>query len=186
MYSILKTKAWFRNENQSDSKLARICYFMTSGWSPWNIEFMESCNVVVMNMGLHYMPDGDHIGKQTRKPLIDDLRAAITYFANFTSLNENRLSMWRSALPQHFDTFDGHFHGWDNLPKDHSCIDFKPKSAKDQGPFDRQNYNAFYDEVFASMCQQPDGLQQSCSHLKHSCNVDLISTEFQTIYKVSY
>lgn len=186
MYSILETKAWFKNENELDSKLARIRYFMTYGWSPWNVDFMENCNIVVMNMGLHYKPDGDHIGKQTRKPLVEDLRAAFTYLANFSSSNENRVSVWRSALPQHFDTFDGHFHGWENLPKDHSCIDFKRSAAKDQESSVRQNYNSLYDEVFASMCQQSQNrVQQPCSHLKHECSVDVMSTEFQTIYKVS-
>jgi hypothetical protein len=59
----------------------------------------------------------NHTGKQTRHPLVDDLRATFTYLANFTSANENRVAVWRSALLQNFGTEDGHFHGWDNLPK---------------------------------------------------------------------
>ena len=114
MYSILEMKEWFEDGHLS-RKLARIQFFMTYSWSPWNVEFMESCNVVVMNLGLYYMPDGEHIGKQTRHSLMDDLRAAITYLVNFTLVQKNRIAVWRSALPQHFNTADGHFYGWDNL-----------------------------------------------------------------------
>ncbi|KAL3793881.1 hypothetical protein HJC23_002128 [Cyclotella cryptica] len=180
MYSILETKAWFENDNLNP-KLARIRFFMTYGWSPWNVEFMESCNIVVMNLGLHYSPDGDHIGKQTRHPLMDDVRAAITYLANFTSVQKNRIAVWRSALPQHFDTTDGHFYEWDNLPTNHSCVSL----TREGSDFSQQVYNAVYDQVFASMCKEPGNsvLQESCSRFKHVCDVDLMSVEFQTIFK---
>lgn len=185
MYSILETKAWFENSDLS-KKLARIRFFMTYGWSPWNVEFMESCNVVVMNLGLHYLPDGDHIGKQTRHSLMDDLRAAITYLANFTSVQENRIAVWRSALPQHFDTADGHFYGWDNLPTNHSCVALKRDTREGAG-ISKQVYNTIYDQVFTSMCQQTRHSEQeeSCSYFKHVCKVDLVSQEYQTIFKVS-
>lgn len=186
MHSILETKASFREFDKSgSSNFARIRYFMTYGWSPWNIEFMESCNIVVMNLGLHYMPTGNYTGKQTRRPLMDDLHASFTYLANFSSSSENRISVWRSALPQHFDTYDGHFHGWDNLPKDHTCVDMKTYTS-DTGKLSSQIYNALYDEIFATTCQESTehGLPQSCSLLEHVCSVDVKSTKYPTIYKV--
>jgi hypothetical protein len=185
MYSILEMKEWFEDGHLS-RKLARIRFFMTYGWSPWNVEFMESCNVVVMNLGLYYMPDGEHIGKQTRHSLMDDLRAAITYLVNFTLVQKNRIAVWRSALPQHFNTADGHFYGWDNLPANHSCIALK-RATREGAGFSKQVYNTIYDQVFTSMCQQTRNSvrEESCSYFKHVCNVDLMSLEYQAIFKVS-
>jgi hypothetical protein len=181
MHSILETKAWF-----NDKKLARIRFFMTYGWSPWNVEFMEDCNIVVMNLGLHYLPTGNHTGKQTRRPLMDDLHAAFTYLANFTSASQNRIAVWRSALPQHFDTEDGHFYGWDDLPKDHTCVDLNnTNSTSEEGVVGKQVYNAVYDKLFGSMCATSTRLSKPCSHLEHVCNVDNMSTEYPTIFKVS-
>lgn len=182
MHSILETKAWFKGPNSASVKLARIRFFMTYGWSPWNVEFMEDCNVVVMNLGLHYQPTGNHTGKQTRRPLVDDLRAAYTYLANFTAGNEKKVSVWRSALPQHFDTSDGHFHGWENLPKNHSCVELK----KNNGATHKQVYNAVYDELLSSMCQEPTKtLPHKCSRLEYACNVNNFSTKYPTVFKVS-
>ena len=187
LHSILETKAFFKEVGDSDDvKLARIRFFMTYGWSPWNVEFMEDCNIVVMNLGLHYLPTGNHTGKQTRRPLVDDLSATFTYLANFSSVTENRIAIWRSALPQHFDTTDGHFYGWDNLPNNHTCINLK-KSGKEAQSSHWQVYNALYDRLFASMCDESRRYQlpQSCSHLEHVCNVDVMSTNYPTIFKVS-
>lgn len=184
MISILETKAYFRDSIDDQNKMARIRYFMTYGWSPWNLEFMESCNVIVMNgMGLHYDNSGDHIGRETRHPLKDDMRAAITYLANFTSAKENRISVWRGALPQHFDTADGNFHGWKNLPKDHTCSPLKQNSSGSK--HNGQIYNRVYDEVFESMCQGSGERQPSCYHLTHTCSVNVTETSYQTRYKVS-
>jgi len=188
MHSILETKAWFKEYGSGNDKLARIRYFMTYGWSPWNIEFMEDCNIVIMNLGLHYSPDNNHTGRQTRRPLMDDLRATFTYLANFTSSeNKNRVAVWRSALPQHFDTIDGHFYGWDNLPTEHTCVDLK-KNMTEVKTSSRQVYNFLYDELFASMCQEQihHHLPSKCSHLEHVCSVDITSTDYPTIFKVSY
>ena len=187
MHSILETKAFFKEINDSGSaKLARIRFYMTYGWSPWNVEFMEDCNIVVMNLGLHYLPSGNHTGKQTRRPLVDDLRATFTYLANYSSAAENRIAIWRSALPQHFDTIDGHFHGWENLPNNHSCVNLRKKDG-DAHPSNWQIYNALYDKLFASMCDESRGYQlpQPCAHLEHVCNVDVMSTNYPTIFKVS-
>lgn len=188
MHSILETKAYFGEfDKSSSSKFARIRYFMTYGWSPWNVEFMEDCNIVVMNLGLHYMPNGNHTGKQTRRPLVDDLQATITYLANFSSSNENRISVWRSALPQHFDTHDQHFHGWDNLPKDHTCVGMTNQTVGTE-KLSSQVYNAVYDELFATTCRESaegHGMPQSCSRFKHVCRVDVKSTKYPTVYKVS-
>lgn len=150
-----------------------------------NVEFMGDCNIVVMNLGLHYLPDGNHTGKQTRRPLVDDLRATFKYLANFSSANENRVAVWRSALLQNFGAEDGHFHGWDNLPKNHTCVGLKRNLGDLKTP-GRQIYNKVYDELFASMCHEhPKYLPKLCSHLEHVCSVDIMSTEYPTIFKVS-
>ena len=152
MYSILETKAFFSDGNSSQVRRARIRYYMTYGWSPWNVDFMEECNIVIMNLGFHYSSEGDHIGRWNKHPLMDDVRAAITYLTNFTAARKNRISVWRSALPQHFDTYDGHFQGWDKLPKGQSCTAIKNSSSRNQLSRVQQVYNSVYDEVFALMC----------------------------------
>ncbi|KAL7534598.1 hypothetical protein ACHAXR_005984 [Thalassiosira sp. AJA248-18] len=183
MYSILETKAHFRDE-ESEGKLkrARIRYYMSYGWSPWNVDFMEDCNVIVMNLGLHYNSDGVHMGKETRHTLMDDMLAAINYLTNFTASKDNRIAVWRSALPQHFPSHDGHFHGWDKMRKDESC------SVVNEGNHTNRHgvYNNVYDEAFSKQCQlehQIDAAtKQPCDHL-YRCSVDPRVEKYQTIYK---
>mmetsp|Transcript_30025 Transcript_30025/g.63668 ORF Transcript_30025/g.63668 Transcript_30025/m.63668 type:complete len:329 (+) Transcript_30025:255-1241(+) len=72
-------------------------YFKTYGWSPWNTVFMQDCNVVILNLGLHYDARnegmlGTHWG---RPKLMDDFRAAITYLVDFVASGENRTAVWR-------------------------------------------------------------------------------------------
>lgn len=72
----------------------RFALQSSPGWSPWNVDFMEDCNVIVMNLGLHYKPHGNHTGKISRHNLMDDMKAAITYMANFTASKTNRIAVW--------------------------------------------------------------------------------------------
>jgi len=188
IYSILETKAHFRDQNSNGTlRRARIRYYMSYGWSPWNVDFMEDCNVNIMNLGLHYKPYGDHMGKETRNPLMEDMFAAITYLSNFTSSQKRRIAVWRSALPQHFDTHDGHFHGWGNLAKDHTCSDIDKKGTNTT----RQIYNQVYDEAFSKLCPSSDQKvkdeitqQQACSSSMHVCSVKPAGeVDYQTIHK---
>ncbi|KAL3760068.1 hypothetical protein ACHAWU_006616 [Discostella pseudostelligera] len=173
MHSILETKAIFK-----DRKFARIRYFMSYGWSPWNVDFMEDCNIIVQNFGLHYSSDGNHTNKVTGHSLFDDMLAAITYLSNFTASARRRIAVWRSALPQHFATSDGHYHGaWLNLEKEHTCspID-KDATLKEQ------EYNNEYDAAFSKLCRADDQ-KSECSQYRHRCTVNPIAdVEYQTIY----
>ena len=148
------------------------------GWSPWNVDFMEDCTAIVMNLGLHYAPDGDHMGRETRHTLQNDMLSAITYMANFTASKENRVAVWRSALPQHFATKDGHFYGRKKLPKDSSCTAIN--RTKHRG---WQVYNEVYDEAFSKLCQSDRRADEACAHLRHICSVDpTADVGYQTIY----
>lgn len=132
-----------------------------------------------MNFALHYNPDGEHIGRETKHSLIDDMMAAITYLSNFTASKNNRVAVWRSALPQNFATKDGHFYGWKKLKKQHTC------SPIDKGTLQQQAYNKVYDESFSNMCQHDqddDEATQSCGRFRYRCTVNpLVQSEYQTI-----
>ena len=143
---------------------------------------MEDCNVIVMNFALHYTPDGEHLGMETKHQLRDDMLAAITYLTNFTSSNDNRVAVWRSALPQHFATTDGHFYGWKKLKKEHTCSPIG-KNNKTQ-----QVYNKVYDEAFSEMCQLEQQIDstanQSCDQSRHRCKVNPVAeVDYQTTFK---
>mmetsp|Transcript_28673 Transcript_28673/g.46549 ORF Transcript_28673/g.46549 Transcript_28673/m.46549 type:complete len:238 (+) Transcript_28673:3-716(+) len=154
---------------------------MSYGWSPWNVDFMEDCSVIIMNLGLHYHPDGNHTGKETRHPLMDDMLAAIMYLSNFTASKDNRIAVWRSALPQHFPTRDGHFYGWKKMQKD-SCSFIDKRNSGFQ-----QIYNKVYDEAFSKLCQPRQQMGeragQLCYHHSHRCEINpLGDVGYQTIY----
>ena len=76
-----------------------IRYFQMYGWSPWNTAFTEDCNVLILNIGLHYNARGDMLGKYWGRPkLMDDIQGAITYLVDFVSTSstaENRIAVWR-------------------------------------------------------------------------------------------
>lgn len=140
--------------------------------------------MVIMNFALHYKPYGDHINKVTGHTLMNDLKAGITFLTNFTASKTNRIAIWRSALPQHFDTHDGHFSlRLNKLHDQHTC---KPL-PKTNGTHKQQVYNSVYAEAFAIMCnQQPTTTfgQRSCDHqFRHVCIVKpTADVEYQTPY----
>ena len=172
-------------------RVGRFRYYKFYGWSPWNVEFMEECNIVIMNLGLHYWSSGQNIGIGNKNRLIDDVRAAITYLSNFTASKENRIAIWRSALPQHFDTRDGHFHPQQkHLLKNKSCTAIKYTVGGSGKMQVQQEYNKVYDEAFSIMCNSQQQqqlnitmLEHSCGHLKHICTVNLTSMDFLTVYR---
>ena len=152
-----------------------------SGWSPWNAHFLEECNVVIMNLGLHYKPTGNHTGKETRRPLFDDMRAAITYLSNFTASADNRVAVWRSALPQHFSTKDGHFPGPGKLGWNHTCSNIERAYVSKE-----QVYNEAYDEAFFALGCRPAFIESTghpCDRFRTRCTVNpMADVEYQTIY----
>ena len=141
---------------------------------------MEDCNIIVMNLGLHYSPRGKMYGKSFQ-PLIGDMFAALTYLTNFTSSRDDRVAIWRSALPQHFDTSDGNYdEGELAKVKDKKCVHVKDPNSK-------QPYNKLYDEAFSRMCSREsrpeiDGLHLDCGSIRESCRVNVTSLDYYTVY----
>ena len=73
-----------------------IRYFKMYGWSPWNVPFMEGCNVLVLNLGLHYDAHnagmtGTHWGSPKFE---DDFHAAIAYMLDFI-VSHQGTAVWR-------------------------------------------------------------------------------------------
>ena len=76
-----------------------ILYFKMYGWSPWDVPFMDDCNMVVYNLGLHYNARSEGMnGIHWYGPkYIDDFRAAITYLVDFVSSRKG-VAVWRLVL----------------------------------------------------------------------------------------
>ena len=86
------------------------------------------------------------------------------------------LNFWppfRSTLPQHFDTIDGHYERGTN------CSLEQMKSSPDENMI--QNYNKAINDEFSMLC---DSQPQSCSRrLERMCTVNRTSMEYRTVYK---
>mmetsp|Transcript_18160 Transcript_18160/g.39515 ORF Transcript_18160/g.39515 Transcript_18160/m.39515 type:complete len:602 (+) Transcript_18160:168-1973(+) len=166
---------------------SRFQFFKTYGYPPWNFEFMNECTIVSFNLGLHYnarapgIPNG-YYGQHT---LSDDIRGAITFLMDFVAAKENRIAVWRSALPQHFSTFDGHH----EKGKDVNCSLNPLKLINSTRGQVIQNYNKAYEEVFSSFCDNGGNLLQnkrlssSCGRREHDCTVNRTSVDYPTPYK---
>lgn len=174
-----------------------IRYFLAYGWSPWNALFMEDCDVVVLNLGLHYdarneRMSGTHWGQPKFK---DDFRAALTFLVDFVAQRRDRIAIWRSVflfylnfhlwcsrvsvssssrarstLPQHFDTVDGHHERGVNCS-------LSPRKLPNSTVI--QNYNRAAEDGFATFCSA----QQHDCGLAHTCTVNRTSMEYRTVYK---
>jgi len=70
---------------------------------------MEDCDVTIFNIGLHCGAHDDmrstHYGGIR---FSDDINAAITHMTDFASSGD-RIAVWRSVLPRHFNTVNGHW-----------------------------------------------------------------------------
>lgn len=63
-------------------------YYLSYSWSPWNALFMEDCNIVTYNLGLHYYVGGGRPtnGKYFGQPkYLDDFKGALTYLVDFVA-----------------------------------------------------------------------------------------------------
>lgn len=87
--SIRETVISFHDEPSLHSTFKYLQHFR---WAPWLYEYMESCDVMIMNQGLHY-------GLDTEELYLDAL-AAITFLTNFSKSDENRVAIWREAVPR--------------------------------------------------------------------------------------
>jgi len=152
------------------------------GWAPGLTAFMDRCSVVIANLGLHYdVHTGDlHNYGPRQFSFADDMRAVITYLADFeasSSKNNSRLAIWRSALPQHFDTKDGHYERGKNCS-------LLPRNTSGENAI-IQAYNNFYEEQFAKFCgvKQQNQSSSECSSYEYVCTVNQTSMDYPTVYK---
>jgi hypothetical protein len=67
-------------------------YFQMYGWSPWVTSFMDDCNVVIFNIGLHYDAHGEMTG--THIKFDNDIKAVITHLTDFLSQGDC-FAVWR-------------------------------------------------------------------------------------------
>lgn len=138
-------------------------------WAPWMYEYMESCNVMIMNLALHY--PAFPLGNESSS-LLNDTLAAITYLTNFSASSINRTSVWRQALPVHFDTPSGHY---DEATQANQCVSLKDDYRKKS---ERQEYVKIQERAFSKLCQT----EGPCQKLLYSCSVNTKSTEFFTVF----
>ena len=114
-------------------------------------------------------------GKLLGSTLSSDFRAAITFLADFA--NAGRIAIWRSALPQHFSSSDGHYyHGRKSMTR--GCL-IQPR--KPNGQTTIQHYNKLYNEQFAQFCNANSN--QSNNAYEVECTVNRQSLEYPTVYK---
>lgn len=145
-----------------------------------NVQFMEDCNIVIMNLGLHYDSRGEMYGLNYQS-LIEDTFAAFTYLANFTSQRDDRIGIWRSALPQHFDTSSGNYITKElDQVKNKTCVPLKDPKSK-------QPYNDKYEEAFSILCSKDLRIENNPMHLEcndiwQSCTVNVTSRDYYTVY----
>ena len=149
----------------------RFKYFKQYMWAPWMYEHMESCDVIIMNQALHYH------WINGRKELYDDTTAAISYLINFTASSENRVAIWRSALPQHFDIPEGHY-PLDKIVQDKKCVAIKEEYILQENN-SKQEYNKVHDQVFSELCSTENS---SCGDAKLRCTVKTNDQDIFSVY----
>ena len=119
-------------------------------------------------------------GKLLGSTLETDFRAAITFLADFASSNNaGRIAIWRSALPQHFSSSDGHYyHGRQSMTR--GCL-IQPRKPNVTASATIQHYNKLYNEQFAEFCNANSN--QSNNAYEVECTVNRQSLEYPTVYK---
>ena len=145
-------------------------YLKHCQWAPWMYEYMESCNVMIMNLALHYPPFP--LGNESSS-LLNDTLAAVTYLTNFSASSINRTSVWRQALPQHFETPSGHYQ---EAIQPNKCVPLNDDYRKTS---EHQEYVKVQEIAFLKLCRNEDG---PCQKLLYNCSVNTKSTEFFTVF----
>jgi hypothetical protein len=83
------------NTDRTGTYSTSFRYFQMYGWSPWVTSFMDDCDVVIFNIGLHYGAHGEMRGTHFDSPQFsDDMKAVITHLTDFSSQGD-RLAIWR-------------------------------------------------------------------------------------------
>jgi hypothetical protein len=165
------------DDGQERHSTTNFRYFQMYGWSPWVTPFMEDCDIAIFNIGLHYGAHDDmrstHYGGNR---FSDDMNAVITHMTDFASSGDHRIAVWRSVLPQHFNTVDGH---WTTEGTNCSL-----KTWKGDEEQEIQLYNTAAKYVFSTNCVTMDRDPPYCSHRhEYNCTVDRTSLEYRTVYK---
>lgn len=127
---------------------ASIRYVKFYGWAPMHLSFTDGCDVVVTNLGLHYDETTGRMNNanrnQLRNTLDTDVPALLGWMLDHSSRRPGNAAVWRSALPQHFDTRDGHYRAGSR-----KCV---PMPRSGLGGRAVQAYNRRYEGLFARMC----------------------------------
>lgn len=95
---------------------------------------------------------------------------------DFISSKKNRVAVWRSTLPQHFDTVDGH-HEKDNYNCSLKHLKIRPGSGSNM-----QNYNNATNNAFSTFCNRTQSKQPYAEMYEHECTVNVTSSKHRTVY----
>lgn len=140
---------------------------------------MDNCSIAIANLGLHYDEESGLLSNYNRGrqiPSLDnDLRAMIAYLVDFDSTDKNRVAIYRSALPQHFDSKDGHY-------EPHKAC--SPQSRKIDGVDNAfiQKYNQRYSDVFSKMCVIQSIKSSACDSYVHTCSANIMDMVGPTVH----
>lgn len=143
-------------------------------WSPWDLELMEGCSVLVFNLALHYVGSDTEMKGRNQHAYASDVQAVLYFLSNW-SRYPNRVAIWRESLPQHFKTKDGSWAdtkdgSWGGRHDD--CVPLTNHS-------DRQPYNTIARRAFSELCSCMDApsnykrVQASCT--VYSCSINQTS-----------
>jgi hypothetical protein len=163
----------------------KVFYIKMYGWAPGHTSFMDDCTIVVANLGLHY----DAVTGSLANPpfegnsLLNDFRSVIAYLADFAAPSASsyhdginrRIAIWRSALPQHFDTPDGHY-------KPNSECSLSPRKLNRSNDTPIQLYNRIYDDAFSEFCNATTSTLNFNTYEQH-CTVNRTSLEYPTVFE---
>lgn len=106
----------------------------------------------------------------------DDIQAVITHMTDLTSMGD-RIAVWRSVLPQHFESVDGHW----SANKHTNC---SVKTRKADGRREIQNYNTVANDAFLTHCNAMRRDPPFCSHRhEYNCTVNRTNSDIRTVYK---
>jgi hypothetical protein len=138
---------------------------------------MDECDIIIYTLGIHYDARGEMIGSRYGKnTFVDDFQAAVTSLADFS--NNGKIAIWRSILPQHFDSSDGHF---PHTEQDAECKPFQNDNVHVFGNHTPiQNFNKVASQEFARHCHLE--LEHSCQP-QHKCKMNITATNCRTVYK---
>ena len=165
----------------------KFTYMKHYGWAPGDTSHLDDCDIVITNLGLHYSAKTGNLTNPYSDPtpiptLGDGILASIIHLADFASSDTDKIAIWRSALPQHFDTMDGHY--MESARKDQKCTPLKPYSVGDDRVI--QQYNTIYNEKFAELREYP-GVQSNqsltCDAYESKVRVNRTRMDLPTVYK---